>query len=93
MFCKMEQLLQKEEKRTQSIKFIVTDDYSGAIFPLKHGLKTFFCVPWTEDPRLAIYANETIRVTRWQKRWLYGELEEKNKTCLDRRNRLLTQLT
>jgi len=84
----MEQLLQKEEKRTHSIKFIVTDDYNGSIFPVKHGLKTLCCIPWTEDPRLALFSNELVRVTRWQKKWLYGELEEVNKTISKRRNRL-----
>lgn len=90
----MEQLQQKEEKRIHSIKYNVIKDYNGSYCPIKYGIKTACCFPWTEDPRLMILTNETISVTRWQRHWLYGEInkleETSTSTSKRRRNRLFS---
>lgn len=63
----MEQLAQKEEKRTHAVKYLVVKDYNGSIITLSYGCKTACCVPCSEDPRMPIKQNENILVTRWQK--------------------------
>jgi hypothetical protein len=68
-------LEQKKEKQTHSVKYNVINNYSGSFITFKHGCKTLCCFPWTEDPRLLLFKNETIHVTRWQKYWLYGEIK------------------
>lgn len=88
----VEQLLQKEEKRIHSVKYNVIKSYNGSYCAIKHGIKAACCFPWTEDPRMMIYENETVRVTRWQRHWLYGELnktDESSSSNKKRRNRYI----
>lgn len=70
----IEQLFQKEEKRNHSVQYKVVKTYNGAFFPFSFGFKTFCCFPWTEDPRVPLFSDEIVKVTRWQKNWLYGEV-------------------
>ena len=69
----LEQLAQKEDKRVHAVRYIVTRDYSGSIFPCGLGCKVVCCVPWLEESRIAIREKEVLLVTRWQKHWFYGE--------------------
>lgn len=63
----MEQISQKEEKRENSMKYVVINDYSGAFCPITKGCKTCCCIPWSEEPRIKISCKDQIMVTRWQK--------------------------
>lgn len=81
----VEQLCQKEEKKHHSVQHKVTENYAGAFFPCKFGCKTCCCVPWTEDPRITLYKDEIVQVTRFQKMWLYGEVKVTDETKLGRK--------
>lgn len=69
----VEQIAQKEDKRTHAIRYLGTKLYKGSIFPITYGLKTTCCLPWSEEPRMPVENGDIILVTRWQKYWLYGE--------------------
>ncbi len=64
---KVEQLLQKKEKRVHSVQYRVVRNYSGSFFPCGLGCGVFCCLPWTEEPRIVLFENDLIHVTRWQK--------------------------
>jgi hypothetical protein len=66
-FSKMEQKMQKIDKKIHSVYSVVIKDYNGAFCAYRHGCKAACCFPWSEDPRMAINKDETIAVTRWQK--------------------------
>jgi len=68
-----EQLMQKEDKRGRTREYQITMKYSGAWFPLSHGLGVCCHPPCTDEPRIALEAGSMVRVTRWKKYWLYGE--------------------
>jgi hypothetical protein len=69
----VEQLLQKEEKRSRSVTCRATDAYSGSWFPVSQGLGVCLAFPCTDEPRIAIAAGDYLVVTRSKKHWLYGE--------------------
>ena len=68
-----EQLMQKEDKRGRTREYQMILKYSGAWFPLSHGLGVCCHPPCTDEPRIALEAGSMVRVTRWKKYWLYGE--------------------
>lgn len=69
-----EQLRQKQLKHDSSVIYIVREPYNGRLFPIfSQGLMVCLTFPWTVDePRIDTNPGEHIRVTRFQKRWLYG---------------------
>ncbi|XP_065335357.1 palmitoyltransferase ZDHHC6 [Cloeon dipterum] len=71
----VEQLLQKQEKRQRARKYEVIRSYSGSWLPVTHGFYTFFCPPYSDEPRLRLRQGSIVLVTRWKKHWLFGELE------------------
>jgi len=70
----IEQLIQKQDKRDRTVPFTITQDYSGRMFPISKGLRVGCCcfIPLTDEPRIPLQAGDTVLVTRWKKRWLYG---------------------
>lgn len=72
-----EQLQQKYEKKVRSKKYTIMHDYSGAIFPISKGIRTCCCPPCTDEPRIPINVGDSVIVTRWKRRWLYGEKQVK----------------
>lgn len=69
-----EQLAQKEDKRGRTREYQVVRNYSGAWFPLSHGFGVCCHPPCTDEPRISLFSGSSVRVTRWKKHWLYGEL-------------------
>ncbi|KAL8612465.1 hypothetical protein ACOMHN_058593 [Nucella lapillus] len=67
-----EQLKQKAEKRQRAVLYLVTETYSGSLFPCSKGLKVALCAPCTDEPRILLRPGDTVKVTRWKKHWLYG---------------------
>ena len=54
--------------------FVVQRSYNGNMFPfMSQGLKVCLTCPWVlDEPRLNLKPGDLVRVTRYQKRWLYG---------------------
>jgi len=78
-----EQLKQKEDKRERTREYLVTYPFSGAWFPLSHGLSVCCHPPCTDEPRIPLNVGSLVRVTRWKKYWLYGEkVQEEHKDRL-----------
>ncbi|KAM5139116.1 palmitoyltransferase ZDHHC6 isoform 2-T3 [Callospermophilus lateralis] len=69
----IEQLKQKADKRVRSVRYKVTEDYSGSCCPLNKGIKTIFTIPCTEEPRIQLRKGEFILATRGLRYWLYGD--------------------
>jgi len=69
-----EQLRQKEDKRERTREYQIVASYSGAWFPLSQGLSVCCRPPCTDEPRIRLFAGSRVRVTRWKRFWLYGEL-------------------
>ncbi|XP_041065584.1 palmitoyltransferase ZDHHC6 isoform X1 [Carcharodon carcharias] len=77
----IEQLKQKADKRVRSVQYRVIEDYSGACCPITKGFKTFFCTPYTEEPRIQLRKGELILVTRGLPHWMYGNKNLKRKNA------------
>ncbi|XP_078079434.1 palmitoyltransferase ZDHHC6 isoform X2 [Mustelus asterias] len=77
----IEQLKQKADKRVRSVQYRVIEDYSGACCPITKGVKTFFCTPYTEEPRIQLRKGELILVTRGLPHWMYGNKNLKKKNA------------
>merc|ERR1712111_21611 len=70
----VEQLEQKAEKRLRTREYKIAKEYSGAWLPLwTMGFKIACRPPCTDEPRIALSAGDTVKVTRWKKFWLYGD--------------------
>jgi len=69
-----EQLKQKEDKRERTREYQIVRSYSGAWFPLSQGLSVCCRPPCTDEPRIRLTAGMVVRVTRWKRYWLYGDL-------------------
>lgn len=69
----IEQLDQKALKRDRMILHKIVGGYNGSWFPLKYGLMVCYDMPWTDAPRMKVEKNDAIYVTRWRRRWLFGE--------------------
>lgn len=69
-----EQIRQKEVKRARSVLYEIREHYSGAIFPITKGVCVCCCPPISDDPRIPLLPGDLVLVSRWRKRWLYGEL-------------------
>ena len=71
---KLEQLIQKQEKRNRSATYIATQDYSGHWFPIfSQGFRVCISFPLSDEPRISVTTGDYILVTRWKNHWLYGE--------------------
>jgi len=68
-----EQLLQKADKRDRSREYEVFKSYSGACFPITHGVSVCIRPPCTDEPRIQLIKGDRIIVTRWKKYWMYGD--------------------
>lgn len=68
-----EQLEQKKLKRERKICYWIVKSYSGNIIAWREGLRTCFSCPCSDEPRMKLQPGETVLVSRWRKRWLYGE--------------------
>ncbi|XP_052759806.1 palmitoyltransferase ZDHHC6-like [Mya arenaria] len=84
-----EQLQQKAIKRDRTVEFTIVESYSGAICPLSKGCGMCFGIPCTDEPRIPLQIGDTIKVTRWKKKWLYGTkaLSLEQKAAQKRRER------
>ncbi|KAF6032947.1 ZDHHC6 [Bugula neritina] len=69
----IEQKLQKADKKARSLEYVGIKNYSGSFFPITHGPCVCCCFPWSDEPRVPIAPGDRISVTRWRKRWLYGD--------------------
>jgi len=69
-----EQLMQKEQKRERTREYQIIKSYSGYWFPLSQGCAVCYHPPCTDEPRIRLVPGSIVRVTRWKKYWLYGEL-------------------
>jgi len=70
----IEQLEQKKEKRLRTRHYVIVTPYSGRLFPiLAFGVRIGCCVPCTDEPRIVLNTDDVVKVTRWKKRWLYGD--------------------
>ena len=69
-----EQLRQKEDKRERTREYQIVRSYSGYWFPLSQGCGVCCHPPCTDEPRIRLMPGSIVRVTRWKKYWLYGEL-------------------
>jgi len=71
-----EQLKQKEDKRDRTREYQIIKSYSGYWFPASQGCGVCCHPPCTDEPRIRLMPGNIVRVTRWKKYWLYGELEQ-----------------
>ncbi|CAM6000134.1 unnamed protein product, partial [Sphagnum balticum] len=71
----VEQLIQKEEKRSRACQYKVITIYNGRWFPLfSQGCRVCISLPISDEPRIALSLDDIVLVTRWKKHWLYGEI-------------------
>jgi len=70
-----EQLRQKEDKRERTREYEIVSAYSGSWLPVSQGLSVCCHPPCTDEPRVPVQPGQAVRVTRWKKHWLYGEVE------------------
>ncbi|XP_067673599.1 palmitoyltransferase ZDHHC6-like [Haliotis asinina] len=68
----VEQIKQKAQKRERTLLYVITEPYSGAMFPITKGCRVLCFVPCTDEPRISVLENDRVMVTRWKKHWLYG---------------------
>ncbi|XP_072164686.1 palmitoyltransferase ZDHHC6-like [Diadema setosum] len=68
-----EQLAQKVEKKHRLVEYEVTDDYSGSVCAISHGICTCIRIPLSDEPRIKVEIGDIIMVSRWKKYWLYGD--------------------
>ena len=54
----------------------IVSSYSGYWFPLSQGCGVCCHPPCTDEPRIRLAPGDTVRVTRWKRYWLYGELDQ-----------------
>lgn len=59
--------MQKREKRERTLEYVVTEKYSGYMFPISKGLRVGCCVPCTDEPRIQVDVGDRVLVTRWKK--------------------------
>ncbi|XP_046666690.1 palmitoyltransferase ZDHHC6-like [Homalodisca vitripennis] len=70
---KIEQKEQKGEKRQRTRAYSAVHRYSGRWFPVMHGWRTLFHIPFTDEARISLQPQDSILVTRWRRYWLFGE--------------------
>jgi hypothetical protein len=75
-----EQLEQKYEKRQRSVRYEIIESYNGSFFPLRYGLRTCICIPFSSERRISIEKGDYMLVTRWERYWLYGTRIKSNKS-------------
>lgn len=71
-----EQLRQKQDKRERTREYQIVSSYSGYWFPLSQGCGVCCHPPCTDEPRIRLAPGHMVRVTRWKRYWLYGELDQ-----------------
>jgi len=81
----IEQLEQRALKRERMILHRIVHEYNGSWFPIKYGCLVLYDMPWTDSPRMRVEKNDAVYVTRWRRRWLFGEkIQTKRSTkCSD----------
>lgn len=64
----MEQLAQKEEKRSRTRTYSIRKAATGSWCPLwSQGIIVGLNVPYTDEPRIRLNVGDTVKVTRWKK--------------------------
>ncbi|GFR02287.1 palmitoyltransferase ZDHHC6 [Trichonephila clavata] len=69
----VEQLIQKEDKKARKKQYTIVKSYNGSWFPLSKGIRTCLNPPCSDEYRIPLSIGDKVYVTRWRKRWLYGE--------------------
>lgn len=67
-----EQLEQNLEKKQRSVRYKIIQSYNGSIFALNYDFYTCLNIPCLKESRLLVKKDDFIRVTHWEKYWLYG---------------------
>ncbi|XP_003389771.1 PREDICTED: palmitoyltransferase ZDHHC6-like [Amphimedon queenslandica] len=69
----IEQMAQKVEKKKRGVDCKVTRDFNGSCLKtlVSYGPLVFICTPCLE-PSIPISKNDIITITRFRKRWVYG---------------------
>lgn len=58
----------------RACQFRTVKVYNGRWCPLfSYGCRTCMSFPISDEPRIALNVGDDVMVTRWKKRWLYGE--------------------
>lgn len=69
----IEQIQQKQDKRSKMREYTITETYSGAWFPISKGIKVCASPPCSDDPRIPVVVGDKVLVSRWKRHWLYGD--------------------
>ncbi|XP_037069674.1 palmitoyltransferase ZDHHC6-like [Pollicipes pollicipes] len=69
----LEQLLQKNEKRSRMREYVIIEEYSGSWLPLSKGWRICCHPPCTDETRIPLARGDVVLVSRWRRYWLYGE--------------------
>lgn len=84
-----EQVRQKAIKAQDARYFVAVSPYNGRWFPLfSYGFWTCVNFPFSDEPRICFSESDVLKVTRFKKYWLYGEIESsagKRKNSTDQR--------
>lgn len=67
-----EQLEQEFERNQKSVRYKIIQSYNGSFFPLNYDLYTCLSIPWLSQTRISVEKDDYVRVSRWEKCWLYG---------------------
>lgn len=69
----IEQIAQKMDKHARKKEYTIVENYNGSWFPISKGVRTCLSPPCSDESRIPLAVGDHIYVTRWRKRWLYGE--------------------
>ncbi|XP_054719797.1 palmitoyltransferase ZDHHC6-like [Uloborus diversus] len=69
----IEQIIQKDDKRARKKQYTIVENYNGSWFPISKGIRTCLSPPCSDESRIPLRVGDAVYVTRWRKRWLYGE--------------------
>jgi len=84
----IEQIQQKDDKRRRTKECTVVENFSGSWCPITKGWRVLFHPPCSDEPRIPVFKEERLLVTRWKTYWIYGELlYSKSDSSLTSRNR------
>lgn len=71
----VEQIKQKKDKALHSQNYEIKRPYSGSLIPLfTFDCRISFGSPCTDENRLPVSPGQIVKVTRWRKHWLYGQI-------------------
>jgi len=71
----IEQIMQKKDKAMHSQTYEIKKPYNGSLIPLfTFGCHVSFGSPCTDENRVPVSPGQIVKVTRWRKHWLYGQI-------------------